>query len=84
MSDQPHVNKVWIETGCIVCDACESACPEVFSVTEETCTIRPEAEHPEYLVKLTVAIQDAAEECPVGVIQYETVGADRSSPQSAA
>ena len=35
--------KVWIEPGCIVCNACESNCPEVFHVEVESSTIRPEA-----------------------------------------
>ena len=26
------ITKVWIAPGCIVCDACENDCPEVFDV----------------------------------------------------
>ena len=36
------VTKVWIEEGCIVCNACETASPEVFLVTEDSCVIRAE------------------------------------------
>ena len=31
------ITKVWIAPGCIVCDACENDCPEVFDVQEDTC-----------------------------------------------
>ena len=34
------ITKVWIAPGCIVCDACENDCPEVFEVLEDTCIIR--------------------------------------------
>ena len=43
------VTKVWIAPGCIVCDACENDCPEVFDVQEETCLIRPPAMNAEFL-----------------------------------
>ena len=33
------VTKVWIDEGCITCDACENIVPEVFSVQEDTCVI---------------------------------------------
>ena len=36
------ITKVWIEEGCIVCNACETTCPEVFNVTEDSCHIRAE------------------------------------------
>ncbi len=66
------VTKVWIAPGCIVCDACENDCPEVFDVTETTCLIRPPAMAPEFLSPLTPSIKIAAEGCPVDVIKYET------------
>ena len=31
---------VYIEEGCITCDACEEAAPEVFEVTDDTCFIK--------------------------------------------
>ena len=59
------VSKVWIEPGCIVCDACEGIFPEVFEVTDTTCLIRPGAPLNDGL-----KIQDAAEACPVEVIKF--------------
>src|SRR5215813_8026273 len=66
------VTKVWIAPGCIVCDACENDCPEVFDVTEETCLIRPPAQNPDFLNPLTPSIIVAMEGCPVEVIKIET------------
>src|SRR5919106_968470 len=66
------VTKVWIAPGCIVCDACENDCPEVFDVQEETCLIRPPALKPDFLAPLTPSIIVAAEGCPVDVIKFET------------
>ncbi len=63
------VSKVWIEPGCIVCNACEAIYPEVFEVTEDTCLIRPEAPLDNGLL-----IQEAAEACPVEVIKFNQVG----------
>lgn len=62
------VTKVWIEPGCIVCDACENEAPDVFWVKEDTCIVRDNA-------PLTNggAIQAAAEGCPVDVIKFTTV-----------
>jgi len=59
------VTKVWIEPGCIVCDACEAIAPLVFEVTDSTCVIRPGAPLDDGL-----KIQDAAEACPVEVIKF--------------
>ena len=60
------VKKVWIEPGCIVCDACETIIPEVFDVQDATCVVRAGA-------PLTdgIRIQEAAEACPVEVIKFE-------------
>ncbi|MEK7415821.1 MAG: ferredoxin [Planctomycetota bacterium] len=79
------IAKVWIEDGCIVCNACETACPEVFRVTEDSCHIRAEVRtdatedtNMEGKVGLTSPgseledqIIEAAEGCPVEVIKYE-------------
>lgn len=67
------VLKVWIEPGCIVCDACETNCPEVFHVEADGCTVLPAGQHAETLKRLTRQILLAAEECPVEVIRVETV-----------
>jgi len=63
------ISKVWIEPGCIVCDACEGIFPEVFEVTDSSCIIRPGAPLNDGL-----KIQEAAEACPVEVIKYTKVG----------
>ena len=34
------ITKVWIEEGCIVCNACDAECPDVFLVTDTTCVIK--------------------------------------------
>ena len=59
------VSKVWIDPGCIVCDACEAIYPEVFEVLEDTCVIRPDAPLHDGL-----RIEEAAEACPVEVIKF--------------
>jgi len=74
------ITKVWIAPGCIVCDACENDCPEVFDVTEETCLIRPPAQSPDFLRPLTPSIIVAAEGCPVEVIKFETKEVEGPAP----
>src|SRR3954467_5112402 len=74
------VTKVWIAPGCIVCDACENDCPEVFDVTEETCLIRPPAMKPDFLAPLTPSIIVAMEGCPVEVIKIETKEVEGKAP----
>src|SRR5207245_9831315 len=74
------VTKVWIAPGCIVCDACENNCPEVFDVQEETCIIRPPAMNAEFLKPLTPSVKVAAEGCPVDVIKFETVEVEGKPP----
>jgi ferredoxin len=61
------ISKVWIEEGCIVCNACEDICPEVFEVTEETTVIREGVDVSGYEEEII----EAAESCPVEVIKYE-------------
>ncbi len=75
-----EVVKVWIAPGCIVCDACETDCPEVFEVQEETCIIRPEAATAEFTKPLTPSIKVAAEGCPVEVIKFETIEVEGPEP----
>ena len=64
--DNFSVKKVWIDPGCIVCDACEGIYPEVFEVQDETCVIREGAPLDNGLL-----IEEAAEACPVEVIKFE-------------
>lgn len=63
-----NVTKVWIEPGCIVCDACENEAPAVFWVTGDTCIVRENAPLDD-----AAAIKAAAEGCPVDVIKYTKV-----------
>src|SRR6059058_5999816 len=74
------ITKVWIAPGCIVCDACENDCPEVFDVTETTCLIRPPAMNADFIKPLTPSIMVAAEGCPVDVIKFETVDVPGEAP----
>jgi len=75
-----EITKVWIEPGCIVCDACETDCPPVFEVQEETCIIKPEALAADFTKPLTPSIITAAEGCPVDVIKFETVEDEGPEP----
>ena len=73
---------VYIEEGCITCDACEEAAPDVFEVTDDTCYIKPDVRvdggydrnidksglKPEVISTLSDDIMDAADACPVDVI----------------
>lgn len=83
MATKEVVTKVWIEPGCIVCDACENAAPTVFHVTDDTCVIRPEALSPDFTKPLSQDIKDAAEECPVDVIKFETASQEVSDAEAA-
>ncbi len=86
---KPRIAKVWIEEGCIVCNACEADSPEVFHVTETTCMIKAavrldgkETENrveknglkPEEGERLITSIITASKGCPVDVIKYEVLG----------
>lgn len=83
MSDtHQEVTRVWIDPGCIVCDACETDCPEVFEVQEETCIIRPEATKADFNQLLTPHIRIAADNCPVDVIKFETVEVEGPEPEA--
>ncbi len=80
------IKTVWIEEGCIVCNACDAECPDVFSVTDTSSTIRAEVRQDgkqsenrdeksplkvEVQASLEAGIEAAAAGCPVEVIQYE-------------
>ncbi len=94
------ITKVWIEDGCIVCNACEAECPDVFHVTEESCLIKGDARKDgrenenrddkaelkaDLQSGLEVSIVAAAAACPVEVIKYEQVaGAEAPAPVAAA
>src|ERR1700704_315830 len=74
------ITKVWIAPGCIVCDACENDCPEVFDVQEDTCLIRPPAMKEDFLKPLTPSIIIAAEGCPVDVIKFDLKEVEGKAP----
>ncbi len=61
------VSKVWIEPGCIVCNACEDIYPEVFEVLADTCIVRDN-----YPKDNGLLVQEAAEACPVEVIKFQS------------
>ena len=66
MPTKEQVVKVWIDPGCIVCDACENEAPAVFQVLADTCIVRDNAP-----LTGTGEIVAAADGCPVDVIKYE-------------
>jgi len=67
------IRRVWIEEGCISCNLCEDLVPEVFEVKAgETC--QPTKKHTQHLngdTEMDERIQEAADSCPVEVIQLE-------------
>lgn len=79
------IKSVWIEEGCIVCNACDAECPDVFIVTDNSSEIRAEVRQDgvqdvngghaplkvELGVSLAEGIKAAAAGCPVEVIQFE-------------
>ena len=73
------VVKVWIDDGCITCDACENICPEVFHVEDDTCIIVDGVNPHEW----GDDIIEAAEACPVDVILYEVAGGDEPPAEEA-
>ena len=72
MATQQVVTKVTIAEGCIVCDVCETACPDVFAVEGDVCIVRAEAQSADFTRPRTAAIEQAARQCPVDVIRCET------------
>jgi ferredoxin len=66
------LKRVWIDEGCISCNLCEDLCPEVFEVpvgSESRLTTghRAHLGDPDFEPR----IREAAESCPVEVIQVE-------------
>lgn len=60
------IGKVWIEDGCIGCEACEDIVPEVF-VVNDVAVVEDGVDFTRYEKE----IMEAADECPEGVIHYE-------------
>jgi NADH-quinone oxidoreductase subunit C len=88
-SAAPKITRIWIEEGCIVCNACEAECPDVFHVTADSCHIKADSrvdgkEDENRAAKSAVKgdlgqvqydkIVAAAAGCPVNVIKYEGTG----------
>jgi ferredoxin len=80
------IKTVWIEEGCIMCNACDAECPDVFFVTDTSSVIRAAAREDgkenenrneksplkaAVLNSLEDDIKRAAAGCPVEVIKYE-------------
>ncbi len=62
------ISKVWIEEGCISCNACIDAAPDVFELDDsDMCQVKAGAN----LAANEDAIKEAAESCPVEAIKYE-------------
>ncbi len=79
------ITTVWIEAGCILCNACDAECPEVFRVVGDSCLIQGAvrqdgvedenrtARSPlkvKLQVSLEAGIKAAASACPVEVILF--------------
>lgn len=61
------ITRIWINTGCIACSACEAAVPAVFAMTDDSCRIRDGA-HRHFMTERDAIIK-AAEECPAKAIR---------------
>jgi ferredoxin len=64
-----RIKRVWIEEGCMICNACETTAPQVFSVTEDTAILRPQAK--QFFISDKDRIEEAAEGCCTEVIKIE-------------
>jgi len=60
------IKKVWVEDGCISCGLCEEVAEAVFEV-DEVSNVKPGADYDANEDE----IREAAEGCPVEVIQFE-------------
>jgi len=60
------MKKVTIEPGCITCGLCEFIAPEIFEVTDLS-RVKANAN----IAGCKDAIKEAAQGCPVQVIEYE-------------
>ncbi len=59
------ITKVWVEEGCTSCGLCEGTAPDVFEIDEVSEVI--EGIDPSLY---DADIREAAEDCPVEVIQF--------------
>ena len=61
------MKKVWIEPGCIGCEACKYMAPEVFEIKDNVSHVKEGVD----LNKNEKFIKEAGARCPVKVIKYE-------------
>jgi len=61
------ITKVWIEDGCTACELCVDECPGVFDLPEDTAIVKEGVNFSDH----EDCIREAAEGCPVEVIQFE-------------
>jgi len=61
------ITNVWVEQECTLCGLCESICPEVFKLGDESAEVIEGAD----FAANEDCIKEAAESCPVEVIKYE-------------
>lgn len=61
------IERIWITEDCTGCALCETTCPDVFELSDDTASVKDDADFNanEELIK------QAAEECPVEAIQVE-------------
>ncbi len=66
------IRRVWIEEGCISCNICEDTCPQVFYVEPGESSVTRKG-HAKLLgdAQIQEDVQEAADSCPVEVIQVE-------------
>lgn len=66
------IRRVWIEEGCISCNLCEDLAPEVFEVPAGSeSKLRKKYERQLGDSEVQEKVQEAADSCPVEVIQVE-------------
>jgi len=78
LDPQRRIVRVWIEEGCLICQACESACPSVFSVGDDTAVVRPDAA--QWFESQRELIERAYDHCCVEVIMIEYADGTRMEP----
>jgi ferredoxin len=61
------IKRVWIDEGCTLCGLCESTCPDVFFLGDESAEVNEDAD----LDVNENGVEEAAENCPVEVIRFE-------------